>query len=452
MNRALTEVVMSVLGFARPSDPPPGLIGRAGLRDWDLTLTWLDRSGLSLYFRDKLHRVGLQEAVPPAVSRGLEARYTRNLARTNVLLREWRNLQGLFNSSGAPSVVLKGIAKIPDYSPDPALRVQFDHDWLINRSSLDRVTELLRSAGYQRKNKPEVDRAVYVKNAPRFGDAWNPSDSYDARLPRPVEIHLDLWDSHNEKILIALPGDLISRRVSRMWRENQFYSLSDEDALIFEAIHTFRHIIHNWCRLSLLFELAHFLDRRSSDRSFWLSFSARIENNLMLRRIAGVVFALAGKVFGVPNRFGSIPFEFFAQTTELRMWVNRYGRNSALRNFSEDKFSLFLIGEFVRERDDWCYLRRRRLFPLQPPHRLAATIKKSGFAGLTEKCRRGMHFVRRVSFHLRGILIYAWEFPQWRFLIRYDTRNRLSPLSLDRSQAGQARIPLPRRAYEPPAD
>jgi Uncharacterised nucleotidyltransferase len=452
MNRALAEFIISVLGFAEDTAPLAAPLKRLTSREWEMTLLWLDQTGLSLYFWNKVQELGLQDAVPPAVGAGLEARYTRNSSRTRVILQEWRHLQDIFDSSGVRGVVLKGLTKIPDYCPDPALRVQFDHDWFIDRSSLRCVNELLTAAGYRRKNKLEVDRAVYVKNDPPLRDVWNPTDSYDARLPRPVEIHLDLWDSHNEKILITLPRDLISQRVSRRWDSDLFFCLSDEDALVFEALHTFRHIIHNWCRLSLLFELAHFLDRHSLDRSFWRSFCARVEANLMLRRITGVIFALTATVFRVPNPFGNEFSEFFAQTPELQIWVDRYGRNSALCNFSEDKFSLFLVKEFVEGRNGWRAVRGRRLFPLQAPHRLHATIKKSAFAGLTEKYRDGLRFIRRLGFHMRGTLLYAWEYPRWRFLIRCETRKRSSIFTTDASQARQTNLRLPRRAYERPAD
>jgi Uncharacterised nucleotidyltransferase len=452
MNRALSEIIISVLGFAGDTAPMAERLKRFNLREWETTFSWLDRSGLSLYFWNKAQELGLQDAVPPAIGVGLKGRYARNSARTRTILREWRHLQKLFNSSGVLCVVLKGLAKIPDYCLDPALRVQFDHDWLIDRGSFERVTEVLRLAGYQRKNKPELDRAVYSKNDPPLGGEWDPSDSYDAKLPRSVEIHLDLWDSHNERIPIVLPRNLVSRRAPRKWGNDLFFSLSDEDALVFEALHTFRHIIHNWCRLSLLFELAHFLDRHSSDPSFWRSFCVRIECNLALRRITGVVFTLARTMFNVPDAFGDVPPEFFTQTPELQLWVERYGRRSALSNFSEDKFSLFLLREFVEEGDGWRHVRRRRLFPVQAPHRLPATMKKGAFAGVSEKYRSGIRFIRRLGFHMRGTLLYALEYPRWRFLIRSEKRKLFSQFAQSASQARQTNWLLRRRAYEPPAD
>ncbi len=452
MNRTLPEVIVSVLGFAENSAALADPFKEFTLREWKGALLWLDRSGLSLYFWNKLRQLGLQDSMPPAVGAALEARFSQNRSRIRLILSEWRYLQALFDSSGVRSVVLKGLAKIPDYCPDPALRVQFDHDWLIDRGSLERVTEVLRLADYQRKNKPQLDRAVYSKKDPPLSHAWNPSDSYDAKLPRSVEFHLDLWDSHNERIPIALPGDLFSRRVPKKWGKDQFFSLNNEDALIFEALHTFRHIIHNWCRLSLLYELAHFLDRHSSNRSFWQSFCTRIEGNLELRRLSGAVFTLASMMFKVPNAFGEVPAEFFAQTPELQLWVERYGRSSALSNFSEDKFSMFLAREFVEEADGWRHLRRRRLFPLQAPNRLPATTKQDTFAGLTEKYWSGIRFLRRLGFHVRGTLLYAWEYPRWRFLIRGEKRKRLSKFVHDASQAQQTNLLLRRRAYESPAD
>lgn len=427
MNRRLAQVVLDVLSFSRQADYAAGSLERLNSRDWDAGFSWLDRSGLSLYFWHKVLGEGLQGALPLAVSTRFEERYAQNSIRTLAMLEEWRKLQHLFSSAGVPCAVLKGLAKVPEYCPDPALRVQFDHDWLIDRNSMDRVDDLLDFAGYQRKTMREIDRSVYLQNAPSPNDSWNPADSYTARILRPVELHWDLWDSENEKIFFDLPKDLMDRREIRRRGSDVYFSLSDEDALLFEALHAFRHIIHHWCRLSTLFEIAHFLDHRSSDRSLWLKFCARIESNLLLRRAAGVVFTLAERLFGVSNAFREVPAGFFAQTPELKIWVEGYGMNSALDNFSRDKFSLFLLRGFVERKNDWRDVSRRRLFPMRHPHQFRATGRNKAREGLS--ARYWFYFIRRLGLHMRGTLLYALEFPRWRFMVRRRKKRFPSAVS-----------------------
>src|SRR5512144_2402585 len=147
---------------------------------------------------------------------------------------------------------------------------------------------------------------------------------------------------------------------------------------MFEVLHAFRHVIHNGCRLSVFYEIAHFLHQRSSDQDFWLRFLARIENRLRLRQAAGVVLTLAASLFGLPEVCRVVPAEFFELSPALRLWIDGYGMQSALENFSANKFSLFLLKEFVDERSDWRELQRRRLFPLQTSRRIRAKAGKPG--------------------------------------------------------------------------
>src|SRR2546426_4391090 len=61
----------------------------------------------------------------------------------------------------------------------------------------------------------------------------------------------------------------------------------------------------------------------------------------------------------------------FPYTTLFRsaLWIERYGRPSALANFRSNKYSLFLHREFVEDPAAWAGIRRQRLFPARRPHR-----------------------------------------------------------------------------------
>src|SRR5262249_20833935 len=161
--------------------------------------------------------------------------------------------------------------------------------------------------------------------------------------------------------------NLFEHAVRRRWNEIEYMGLGDEDALVFQVLHAFRHILRNWCRLSVFLEIAWSLNRRSSDSLFWTRFAYRINQLRWVPEATMVVFTLAKHLFGAP-----IPEEIKKQLTPARypvlaLWTERYGRRSALANFRNDKNTLFLHREFVEDSAAWAGIRRRRLFPIQRP-------------------------------------------------------------------------------------
>src|SRR5262249_23002566 len=150
------------------------------------------------------------------------------------------------------------------------------------------------------------------------------------QLGRSIELHHRLWESVEDRIEIDLARDLFKHAVRRRWNEIEYMGLGDEDALVFQILHAFRHILRNWCRLSVFLEIAYFLNRRSTDLSFWTGFAHRINQLRWVPEATMVVFALAKLLFGAP-----IPEEIRKQLTPgqypvLALWTERYGKRSAL--------------------------------------------------------------------------------------------------------------------------
>lgn len=446
MNHELAKVVQSALAFTGDAADSRERLEQLSETDWEMALDWLDRNGLSLYFWHKVRQLKLQDAFHPLVREQFEKRQSLNSIRTKAMIQEWRKLQDLYRSANLNCVVLKGLAKVPEYCPDPALRVQFDHDWLIEKNSLADMHDLLCTAGFEKKPIREQDRIVYLPSRPARRKLWNPLDSYSECIQRPLELHLSLWDCHHETVSFRLSDDFLPRSVGRQWRGEKFLSLCDEDVLVFEVLHAFRHVIHSWCRMSVFYEIAHFLNQRSSDQDFWLRFCTRISCDLRLRQATGVVLMLAGDLFRLPEVARVIPTEFFGLTPAIWLWLERYGVQSAIENFATDKFNLFLLREFVDGQSRWRALSRRRLFPLQISHRLQGGKDEQSGRTATGRIRRFMFFVRRLRFHMRGTLSYAWEFPRWKYLDWRERRKHLSlpvappPTQVRRSGIAAARI------------
>jgi hypothetical protein len=167
--------------------------------------------------------------------------------------------------------------------------------------------------------------------------------------------------------------------------------------------------------LSVFLEIAYFLSQRSADALFWKRFAARIDNLRWVLEATAVVFGLAELLFGA-----TVPQEIKARFSEvsfpaLDLWIERYGRRSALANFRNGKHTLFLHREFVGDPAAWNAIRRQRLFPTHRPHRPPAVVFQRGFSRWEKLRVEGVHALRRLKFHAVSVLDYAWEYPQWTY-------------------------------------
>jgi hypothetical protein len=206
----------------------------------------------------------------------------------------------------------------------------------------------------------------------------------------------------------------LARKRLRNWQGLRFYSLAEEDELMFQALHAFRHILQNWCRLCTFLEIAYFLERRRSDSVFWQRFWERIKNSPPLPEMVGVVFSLAAGLFGA-----AVPTVIDADIIRtmrypLALWLYRYGCDSALANFADNKYCLFLYREFVPDDATWREIRRRRLFPLQRPNRAARASTPEISARLAAGWKQGSYVARRLFRLLIATVPYTWEFIQWK--------------------------------------
>ena len=234
-------------------------------------------------------------------------------------------------------------------------------------------------------------------------------------LGRSIELHLMLWESGEEKIDINLPADFLERSTLRRWNHVEYVALCDEDCLLFQILHAFRHILRNWCRLSTFLEIGYFLEQRASDRGFWNRFADRIDTRRWVAEASLVVFSLSRDLFGA-----RIPQQIQDRLTTrlspaLNLWIERFGRRSARSNFSGDKCSLFLHREFVENPVEWTHIRRRRLFPIRRPHRPPAIVFQRGFSVTGRLWMENIHALRRLWFHSVTGLRYACEYPVWTF-------------------------------------
>ena len=126
-----------------------------------------------------------------------------------------------------------------------------------------------------------------------------------------------------------------------------------------------------------------------------------------------MVFSLAARLFGAP-----IPATINAGVLRnmrhpLRLWVNRCGCDSALANFTGNKYSLLLYREFVPDAATWREIRRRRLFPLHRPNRTGGGPNPGISARITAVSKQITYVARRLSHHVIAAAQYEWASIQW---------------------------------------
>jgi hypothetical protein len=414
------DLAREIVGFLHVSGRPASSIARLETftrSDWDRTLGWLHLTGLALLFWNQLQDQGYGDAVPPEVGSRLAANLAENRLRTAEMAREFDSLNQQLQQAGIPYAVLKGFTLVPDYCPDACLRSFTDYDYLVAPDSLERAGEALQAAGYVPQARSESHSVTYFHPSRPPSRVSRLDDIYLPGLAREVELHFKVWDE-DQGIRLDLPDDLLARSCYRRWDQVGFPALSDEDALIFHALHAFRHILPHWCRLSALYETAYFIERQSSNEVFWERFRQRIQACPPLPQIAGVLFSLAARIFGA-----TLPAAVRACTTEtlspaMALWVEHYGLDLALGNFSANKFSLFLHREFIQEPAAWQEIRRRQLFLLKRPARVARTSGPRARFSLKATWTQLVYLAQLLRFHVPATLQYAVELPRWRRMLR----------------------------------
>lgn len=425
MNRVVAREIVGCLGASSTPGEHLACLAASGCRDWEDTLEWLDHSGIALLFWNRLKELGKERAVPAAIGERLERNLADHRIRVARMVEEFDSINRCLEKANVKYAVLKGFALIPEYCPDIFLRTTYDYDYLVDPESLDCAECALRAAGFLRKEGAEDHPIVYFQNPHGPPSPLGRSDLYSAALPRTFEMHYRFWDATPVKIPLALrvdpllgvrlrgPSSLGSLPGLSIERPVHFYVLAEEDELIFQVLHVFRHILRNWCRLCSLLDIAHFLKHRAPDIAFWDRFLDRLKYSRPLSEIAGVVFLLTAAVFGA-----AIPAPVSAQTIlnmrrSLVLWVERYGQDSALGNFSDNKFGLFLHHEFIQDDATWRAIQRSCLFPIHRPNRTAHTSDPTLSSGWAARLRQWSYVGRRLKHHLVTTLQYRLESPRW---------------------------------------
>ena len=437
MNRELAREIIACL---RLSGSPKDRLNRLSSFTWDewrRTLQWLDESGLALPFWQRMHEQGTEALLPKELSTALRRNMQDHRRRIRAMAEDVDSIHQAFDEAGIKYALLKGFAMIPEYCPVASARTTYDYDYLVAVSCLREAERALEEIGYRSQPPVAGQPSVYFHEARPPRSPLSRDDLYSAGFPRTLELHSAPWNPEELKIPLDLSANWLARRKTRTLSMEQldmersqrirsglrFSVLSEEDELLFQLLHAFRHILQDWCRLASLFDIAWFVEHRTGDTAFWQRFLDQVEPCPALRQISGVALALSERLFGA-----TLARTVAAETTEclpspIALWLRRYGYRSALDNFSSNKFSLLLYREFVRDASAWRAIQRRRLLPLHQPNRAAYTSSRAAGDRLAAKWSQSVYVARRLKHHALGAVRYGLEWLRWRHVRAATARH-----------------------------
>ncbi len=420
MSRDLRREIVAFLGVSASAMKYPHALRTFHRRDWESSLDWMSLSGIALLFYDRLQRFDAVEVVPSSVGAALAANLSHHRRRVVEMTREFDYLNRQFECAGLEFAVWKGFSLIPDYCPDACLRPTYDYDYLIAEGCVENARAVLHREGYA--YRPENVTEHSLNFARKSGSPEQPASSgglYSASLPRKVELHTQIWDEDAFGIPLRVPERPLHRRSWRSYEGWCFFGLSREDSFLFQTMHVFQHILHDWCRLSWLWEIAYFLEHSRADTPFWNSLRSNLQGNKPLTEVVALVVSLAARLFHatLPDAIKEVILR--TMRGRVGLWVERYGLNSAVDNFAENKYGLFLYREFIRDDAAWRQIRRKRLLPVHRPNHVRGAELSAPSVLLPSSWRQCWYVLQRVVHHALKGAGYLWESTRWERLCRH---------------------------------
>jgi hypothetical protein len=406
MSRQLAEAVIATFREARIEIHYERL-SHFGSREWVGTYSWLDASGLALYFLDRLRKLQLETAIPERVLRRLEGNARDNQEKIAHMSEEFIRINLEFQAAGLSYINLKGFTLVPDVCPDPLLHFQLDLDFLVAYGDVSSCHKILEKLGYQLAGASNTVREF------KAGGGGLPSvrDLYKAKPQRSVEIHIA--DPDNDKVL--LKNTESSPQKIQSWYGFDFPAFTNCDKFLEVALHLFKHLKSEWTRASWVLEYSNFINFHSREESLWLDVQkhARLhpENSLAV----GVVTLFADRNFDMPY----IP-DVLTQIVQdlpplVRLWVERYGDIVLFASFPGTKLYLLLEEVLFSGENAEGYVKRQKLLPLHRPRRVILRGEEEKLLLKIKQLRSEIgYFFFRLWFHIKQGFSYMVEVPRWK--------------------------------------
>jgi hypothetical protein len=386
----------------------------------------MDHSGLALYFLRATQ--GHTDWIPRFVLECLQNKQGANLERTAYMERQFVFINRAFEDAGVRYAAVKGLTLVPEFCPEPSLRHQSDFDYLVNGTSLHSARHVLEDIGYVLHKESQHELVLLL---PCYGEHGRIDEQYNAKTPHSVELHLTIGAFRH---LAWEEPQFLERAVKRVFKGSAFCGLSDDDSFVLHSIHAFYHILDGWIKLSWLYEIGYFLEKRATDSDLWQRISGRLAGQPLLREAVTVVVSLASQFFRA-----RVPFTVNRWVEEIRptvrMWIENYSRPCAFGHNLVDEYGwlptsklvLFLYQQYVPDRGNWRSVLSRRLLALRGIKLAMGTITRPSSGQRWRTSRMTAREFWKIPYHLGANLRYMWELPRWWLLTRVTQNPKTAP-------------------------
>jgi len=382
--------------------------------------------GLALYFLQMIKDRRAEDLVPDSAFRLLNSDLSANKRRVAYMEQQFVFLNRRFGEAGVTYAAVKGLTLVPEFCRDASLRHQSDFDYLVDERSLPQARHVLQGMGYS-LHKESSQELIFVM--PSAGQPSRGHEQYKAEAPHSVELHRTVSQFRG---LSLVEPRFIENTTLRELRGSVYQTLSEEDAFVLQGLHCFHHILDGWVKLSWLYEIGYFIEKRGTDHLLWQKVSRKFGNDPLLREAVAVAIELTASFFLAP-----VPCAIQEWIDDLRpavrLWIEHYARSwvfgkNRVGEFGDYgllptcKLVLFLHQQYASDARAWRRdVARGRLFPLERLARIARTITTKPASVLQPQLRKRERVLRRIAFHLGAGIRYLWEVPRWRRLIRRST-------------------------------
>jgi hypothetical protein len=393
---------------------------KASAREWRGALSWLDLSGLTLYFLQRLHADRALYRVPSGIGAELDDRQRENEVRVAAMREPFAAVNRGFEEARVRYAVLKGFSLVPEYCTDPSLRTQADFDYLIGESSLERAQHVLLEQGYVLKKRTGDEFSFWIPSA----EATTCRQQYDPRTPWSVELHISAWDQR----FLRMPGLVTERFLEKVivkeWNSLRFYCLAPPEMFLALVLHGFKHILDGWIKASWLLEIGRFLCQHNG-AAFWKDVCGLVEREPSLIEGIGIVCQLSSDIFAAP-----LPPIVEHWSREMRpaarVWLKTYSRDLMFEKlprlemsfFSPAKLVFFLQAQYLSDPKIRRATERNLLFPWRRLRSFSQAPAKLPMTTMQRAARKVRRLVFFLFYHLGANCRYWWELPRWRRLMR----------------------------------
>ncbi len=415
MNYKLAETVIATFRNEDPGNHHETL-SKFNDRAWQDTYSWLDASGLALYFLDRLQVLGIQAAIPKPVLLHLQKNAKDNQAKTKQLFEEFIVLNREFRRAGLRYANLKGFTLAPDAFREAGQRLQLDLDFLMDRSHASRSQQILEQHGYLLTGE-----GLNVKEF-KAGNGQLPilKDLYKPKLQRCVEIHFDDVSDPDGR---ALQHDRLARAGTKVWEDLELPILSDCDRFIALAHHLFKHLKSEWTRASWILEYVNFVNFNDNNDALWAEVWQCASENEETKLAIGAATRVSQQIFDIQRTPDTLAWTIRQLPQTVRLWVDRYGKTVVFATFPGTKTHLLLHKAIARDGIVGSQ-EIKRLFPLHRPARITVKSQRKGFlANLRKVLVECRFFLFRLYFHLEQGCYYMIEAARWKRNLAFYERQ-----------------------------